>query len=171
MPITPADISLYGLDEDLSIYLKKLDAAQAFCQIRRDIDRKATSLKTLTPALFSKHRKADQFRRNVELAVKGDRRGQVLSDLILKSMVIRTDHFLNFFILGCFTLTEATYKKLEDNGLVDNFAEFYLHVIKEFDIYPKLREKLLDIMMDTCKKNTSKTSNVLLGMYHCAQVD
>lgn len=158
------DVSLFGLDEELDTHLSKLEAARAFAQLRKDIDRNITTLKTLTLAAFGKRRTKNTFKENVELVVKEERGGRVLSPLFDMRTMRTDDNTINLFILGCFTLSKTAYANLDKNRLTDVFADFFIRVVDDYVIFAELRERFIEIIKTICQENAKDTSRTLLGL-------
>jgi hypothetical protein len=163
------DASLFGLDIGLDVYLSRLEAAKFFSQIRKDIDRNITTLKTLTPHAFGKRRTKDTFKENVELVVNGARESRVLMPLVGK--LGSDDSVINIFVLACFTLSKTTYTSLDRHNLAGVFAEFLTCVVDDCTIFPGLREKLIEVIEDVCRKNENETSDKLLGLFSLAHTN
>ena len=157
------DASLFGLDVELDVYLSKLEAANVFSRIRKEIDRNVTALKTLTPREFGKRRTMNTFRDNVELVVNGTPESRVLMPLVEK--LGSSDSVINILILACFTLSKTTYKHLTEHNLTDVFAEFLTCIINDCTIFSSMRETFIEVIKDVCQKNNGETSNKLLGLF------
>lgn len=140
---------------ELDEYLLRLEAAKVFSQIRKDIDRNVTVLKTLTPNTFGKRRIKDTFKENVELVVDGSPESRVLMPLVEK--LGSDDSVLNILILACFTLSKTIYTHLRKYNLTEVFAEFLTRII--YDV------PLAEDIKDVYRKNNSETSNKLLGWF------
>jgi hypothetical protein len=157
------DASLFGLDVELNVYLSRLEAAKVFCQIRKDIDRNITALKTLTPNAFGKRRTKDTFKENVELVVNGAPESRVLMPLV--EQLGSDDSVINILLLACFTLSKTTCTQLEKHNLTEVFAEFLTCIVDDCTIFPSMRAKFIDIIKEVCRKNHNETSNKLLGWF------
>ncbi|KAL2128422.1 hypothetical protein VTI74DRAFT_9208 [Chaetomium olivicolor] len=155
------DASLFGLDVELDVYLSRLEAAKFFSQIRKDIDRNITVLKTLTPNAFGKRRTKDTFKENVEGVVNGETESRALMPLV--EQLGSDDSIINILLLACFTLSKTTCKQLEKHNLTEVFAEFLTCIVDDCIVFSSMRAKFIDIIKDVCRKNNNETSNKLLG--------
>ncbi|KAK4187441.1 hypothetical protein QBC35DRAFT_552113, partial [Podospora australis] len=136
------DTSLFGLDVDLDVHLLRLEAANTFSQIRRDVERNITTLKTLTPNSFGKRRSKDSFKDNVELVVNGAPESGALMPLVEK--LGSDEPSINILILACFTLSKTTHANLEKHNLTNVFVEFLACVVNDCTIFPSMREKFIE---------------------------
>ncbi|KAK4172703.1 hypothetical protein QBC36DRAFT_337284 [Triangularia setosa] len=152
------DASLFGLNVELDVHLLRLEAAKTFTQIRRDVERNITTLKTLTPNSFGKRRSKDSFKDNVELVVN---ESGALMPLVEK--LGSDEPSINILILACFTLCKTTHANLEKHNLTNVFVEFLACVVNDCTIFPSMREKFIELIKDVCRKKNNITSGKLLG--------
>lgn len=140
----------------------KLNAANAFGKLRKELDRNKTALKTLTTRQFTQRRTSNRFRENVEKLVNGDNEIQPLLPL-LHGDPANPDGSINQLILALFTLTKTAFESIKKTGLVDIFAELFSRVVDDCTIFPEMRDRFIDIVKDVCDKNSTENGQKLLG--------
>ncbi|RMJ05318.1 hypothetical protein CDV36_014000 [Fusarium kuroshium] len=149
------DASLFGLDDSTVQHQSKLEAAQVFSQLRRDLDLTKTVLKTLTATRFSKRRLKDTLRNNLKKLVNGDKESQAISHL-LHDDTVDPEVLIDRLIIVLSTFTKTTIQNIERVGLVDIFASLFSRVIGDCEIYPELRDTCIAIFNDVCNLNTTE---------------
>lgn len=160
------DASLFGLDVEHKEHFSKLEAANIFSQVRKDLVRNANTLETLKPGDFARRRTKHLFKENVTLVMKGEPGSRIILPLVDKLSDSENNSVLNIFILACFTVTKTTRANIEKSKLTDVFADFLLRIFNDCAIFSDMRKILINIIKDVCQENNSnETSKRLLGTF------
>ncbi|KAK7398730.1 hypothetical protein QQX98_011892 [Neonectria punicea] len=156
------DASLFGLDVPTDEHQSKLSAANAFGQLRRELDRNKTVLKTLTTRQYSK-RRTNLFSDNLVKLVNGEKESLALLPL-LRADPANLEVSIDQLILALFTLTKTAFENMEKNGFVDIFAALFSRVVGNCTIFPEMRAKFIDIINDVCYENSTENGRLLLHL-------
>ena len=118
--------SLFGVGCDANTHLERVQAAQSFYRIRKDIEKHKTSLALITPKEFKK--KYTAFRARLEDVVKeGQQTGRrKLLQPLLENLT--TDGIWDFVLISV-TLSDDHCKTLENATFADIFPQLVKGVV------------------------------------------
>lgn len=151
--------SLFGVGFDPNTHLERLQAAEYFYQVRKDLERSKTRLASLTAKNFKKN--ASNFRENVEEAVKEDTLGGRRS--LLLPLVQGTTNDIRCFVLACLTLSKGHCKNLEKANLTSIFPQLFRDVAGTIVVPAETMTAIMMTMEEVCVKIGSPLSNQVLG--------
>lgn len=141
---------LFGLQEEIAVHRKRLDAALFFTQLRNTIDQDRVKLKSYSAKAFHRSTKKKTFTSSVENAVAGKAEGLVLMPLLQAAGPNVKVPPLDLFILACFSLTSSHYTQLNANGLVEIFPRLFSTAFDSVQFSSDMRTIFLDLIEKTC---------------------
>ncbi|KAK1451050.1 hypothetical protein CABS01_16764 [Colletotrichum abscissum] len=154
--------AIFGLDQSLAAYQRRLQAATAFGLLRGSIERNKTTLSTLTKR-NSQKRKRDYFQINVMGLVQSGEVSRILLPLVTICSS-RPERSMNWLLLALFSLTEAFVSSIKEHDLSEVFAELFPRVIGDFTIFQETREMFIDILRQKCNENISEIGQMVLNL-------
>lgn len=152
--------ALFGIECDLTTHSEHLLAAQCFFEFRKAMEKKKTSLASLTVRQFNNHQ--NSFVAKVVKCIKeDDLYHKLLMPLITEDP---TTNGLKRFILACSTLSEKHTKDLQSRGLVSIFSRLVVGVVDAVPISPETIGAIVGAIQGACKKAiASQSSNNTLA--------
>lgn len=158
------DSTLFGLDNSTSEYHLKLDAANTFGRIRKDLDKNKTLLETFTLRQFRQRKNKDQFQKNVTSLVNGDIQNfPPLLQTDTRDDSLSPECLFNKLILAFFSLTETNVAGIKKHGLMKIFPALFFRVVGDCYIYNELRNEFVEIIEDVCNTSQTETAKALSG--------
>jgi len=153
--------SLFGVGFDLNTQLERLQAAEHFYQVRKEIERNKTRLASLTARNFKKA--ASNFRENVEEAVKEGTDSGRRSLLLPLVQDNGTADGVRHFVLACLTLSKGHCKNLERANLITIFPQLFREVVGAIVVPSETMTAIMAIVEEVCTKIDSPSSKRVLG--------
>lgn len=153
--------ALFGVGLPLGELLIRLQAAQCFYDIRKDVEKSKLRLESLTPKNFK--RASSLFRLNLQGALK-DGPEAVRAKVLLP--LLRDDDApgsMDLFLFACLILTEDHCKKLEKTGLVSIFWRLFRGVVTAITAPRDTISCFATVIEEICGQVDSTSSQELLG--------
>ncbi|KAK2035764.1 hypothetical protein LZ31DRAFT_322504 [Colletotrichum somersetense] len=149
------DAAVFGLNDSLHEHQEKLQAAGAFSQIRKELERNQTTLRTLTDRNFK--RRPILFEKNAEQLVREDEVSLILLPLV-KICSSQIDKPINWLLLALFSLTETAVASITKHGLSEVYAALFPRALKDCIIFEETRQTLIATLRRMCHKYDTATS-------------
>ena len=153
--------SLFGVGFNPNTHLERLQAAQCFYLVRKEMEKKKTRLAMLTARDFKKH--ASSFQGCVAKAVKegpDNRHRSLLLPLVQDSDAVDG---VRHFILACLTLSDGHCESLAKAGLMSIFPQLFTGIVGPIIIPTETMTAVITAIEEVCAKFTSPSSKKLLG--------
>lgn len=155
--------SLFGLNHNLNVHLERLQAAELFYQIRKEIERNKTRLASLTATNFKKG--ASKFREHIEEIVAAsdvcERRDLILP--LVQDKVTREN--VQQFIVANLSLSKAYCSNLSKANMTKIFPQLFVAVVGIIAIPSETMEAILSTIKEICTKSESTFSTIVLGQF------
>lgn len=152
--------SLFGVGFDPNTHLERLQAADCFHEVRKDIEKNKTKLASLTARSFKRH--VSGFRAIVEETVKEDSDGGRRSLLLPFVHDNGTANGVHF-VLACLVLSKSRCQKLENTSLVSIFPQLFRGVVGRITVLPETMTAIMTVIKEVCLRIDSPSSKQLLG--------
>lgn len=154
---------LFGANRNLIAQLERLQAAELFYQIRKEIERNKTRLASLTAANFRKG--SSKFREHIEEVVTNssvcERRNLVLP-LIPNGA---TQANVQQFIVANLSLSKAHCSNLAKANMTKIFPQLFVAVVGAIVIPSETTTTILTLIKEVCTKTESDFSRTVLGRF------
>jgi hypothetical protein len=153
--------SLFGVGFDVNTQLERLQAAQSFLKVRKDIEKHKTSLALILPPDF--RRKYLTFRARLkDVIAEGAQtaRRKLLQPLLLEDL---TTERIWSFILICVTLSDDQCTTIGKASFADIFPELVKGVVGTVVVPSKTTPAVFTIIKEVCDEVDSPLSSRLLG--------
>ena len=153
--------TLFGVGFDLNTHLERLQAAQNFYEVRKDIEKAKTRLASLTARNFKQ--RSSLFRENVEEAVREGPENGHRTLLLPFIQDTGTSDGIRHFVLASLMLSKAHCKNLEKASLVGIFRQLFRGVIGTIAVLPETMTAALAAIEEVCVRMDSPSSKHLLS--------
>jgi hypothetical protein len=153
--------SLFGVGFNPNTHLERLQAAECFYQVRKDIEKTKTRLASLTARDFKK--KSLHFRTNLQDAIKEGPEAGVRRFLLPIFQDNCTTEGIWLFLLACLTLTDQQCKKLKKASLISIFPQLLSDVAGAVAIPSETRTAIIECVQEICVEVPNHSSRQLLG--------
>jgi hypothetical protein len=159
-PLIDKDALLFGLDEPLSVYQTKLQAASAFLGLRKDLERNKSCLANLSIRDWRKRKNHTQLKLNAQELLQDNTGDHVLSRLLHQGDSDSTKS-LNWLILALFTLTPTATEHIKKNGLSQIYADLFPNSLSDCYIFDETRDDIINILNDICGRYNTANGQVM----------
>lgn len=153
--------SLFGVGFNPNTHLERLQAAECFYQVRKDIEKTKTRLASLTARNFKK--KSHYFRTHLQDTIEEGPKAGLRKFLLPIFQDNSTTEGIWLFLLACLTLTDQRCKNLEETSLVDIFPSLLSEVAGVLEMSSETRLAIIECAREVCIEVSNQSSRQLLG--------
>jgi len=153
--------ALFGVGFSTSTHLERLEAAQTFYQVRRDIEKAKTRLASLTAVAFRKRKR--EFRAKIVKVLCGNHDSQVLATLPALGQHNGSPQRVWHFIVACMTFSEELCKKIQQAGLVEDLPDLFRGIVGHIAVPAETSTAIIETLREICNEHKIQSTNMLLG--------
>lgn len=155
--------ALFGVGVSLNVHLQRLQAAQCFYQIRKEIEKNQTRLASFEVQSFKKI--SPKFRTKLEDAVNEESttgRRKLLLSIVQDNC---TAHGIRQFVLACLSLSDNYCENLKATGLIDIFPKLFRSVVGPVAVPSETMAAILALVDKVCVESDNPSSRQLKGWF------
>ncbi|ETN36754.1 uncharacterized protein HMPREF1541_09032 [Cyphellophora europaea CBS 101466] len=152
--------ALFGVGFSTSTHLERLEAAQTFYQVRRDIEKAKTRLASLTAVAFRKRKR--EFRAKIVKVLCGNHDSQVLATLPALGQHNGSPQRVWHFIVACMTFSEELCKKIQQAGLVEDLPDLFRGIVGHIAVPAETSTAIIETLREICNEHKIQSTNMLL---------
>ena len=153
--------ALFGVGFSTSTHLERLEAAQTFYQVRKDIEKTKTRLASLTAVAFRKKKR--DFRAKVVKVLCESHGNQVLATLPALGQYNGSPQCVWHFIVACMTFSEELCKKIQHAGLVEDLPDLFRGIVGHIAVPYETSTAIIETLREICNEYSIESTNMLLG--------